>query len=898
MGKSLVIVESPAKAKTINKYLGADFIVKSSVGHIRDLPTKSPPGSADPKARALEAAKVRKMEPDDKVIYKQARGRQQLVRRMGIDPENDWRADYQILPGKEKVVEELRRLAKDADTIYLATDLDREGEAIAWHLREAIGGDQSRYQRVVFNEITKKAIQAAFADPGKLDMDHVNAQQARRFLDRVVGFMVSPLLWAKLARGLSAGRVQSVAVKLVVERERVIRAFVPDEYWELKADAISSDNKPLMLQVHKQQGNEYKPVNQQQSDAAVALLEKQTFVVQQRQDKATSSKPSAPYITSTLQQAASTRLGFGVKKTMMLAQRLYEAGYITYMRTDSTNLSKDAVGKCRDFIVKNYGKEYIPANPITYSSKDGAQEAHEAIRPSEVAMKATQLSNMERDSERLYELIWRQFVACQMLPAQFTSTTIVVEAGDFSLRTRGRIMRFDGYSRVQPSVSKKDEDLILPDVNQGDLLTLKQLTPSQHFTKSAPRFSEASLVKELEKQGIGRPSTDASIISTIQDRGYVMVQNRRFYAEKMGDIVTDRLQENFSDLMDYSFTATMEERLDSVARGETEWKRLLNVFYKAFTRKLSIAEAEDGMRANTPTLTDIKCPSCSKAMNIRTASTGVFLGCSGYALPPKERCKETINLVSGDEVVAVDADDEAESRLLIKKHRCKICDTAMDGYLIDAKRKLHVCGNNPDCSGFEIEAGEYRIKGYDGPLIQCDKCEADMHLKTGRFGKYFDCSNGECKNTRKLLRSGEAAPPKMDPIPMPELACEKVDDHYILRDGAAGLFLAASKFPKNRETRAPLVAEILPYKAVLDPKYSFLLSAPVKDHLGNPSIVRYSRKTKEQYVMSEVDKKASGWRAMYVSGKWMEEVPAKKVAAKKTAKKVVKKAPKNVAAKK
>ena len=494
MGKSLVIVESPAKAKTINKYLGADFIVKSSVGHIRDLPTKSPPGSADPKARALEAAKVRKMEPDDKVIYKQARGRQQLVRRMGIDPENDWRADYQILPGKEKVVEELRRLAKDADTIYLATDLDREGEAIAWHLREAIGGDQSRYQRVVFNEITKTAIQAAFADPGKLDMDHVNAQQARRFLDRVVGFMVSPLLWAKLARGLSAGRVQSVAVKLVVERERVIRAFVPDEYWELKADAISSDNKPLMLQVHKQQGDEYKPVNQQQSDAAVALLEKQTFVVQQRQDKATSSKPSAPYITSTLQQAASTRLGFGVKKTMMLAQRLYEAGYITYMRTDSTNLSKDAVGKCRDFIVKSYGKEYIPAHPITYSSKDGAQEAHEAIRPSEVAMKATQLSNMERDSERLYELIWRQFVACQMLPAQFTSTTIVVEAGDFSLRTRGRIMRFDGYSRVHPSVSKKDEDLILPDVNQGDLLTLKQLTPSQHFTKSAPRFSEASLV--------------------------------------------------------------------------------------------------------------------------------------------------------------------------------------------------------------------------------------------------------------------------------------------------------------------------------------------------------------------------------------------------------------------
>lgn len=891
MGKSLVIVESPAKAKTINKYLGSDFIVKSSVGHIRDLPTKSPAGSADPKARALEAAKVRKMAPEDKLIYKRARSRQQLVRRMGIDPENDWRADYQILPGKEKVVEELRRLAKDADTIYLATDLDREGEAIAWHLREAIGGDQSRYQRVVFNEITQSAIQAAFASPGVLDMDHVNAQQARRFLDRVVGFMVSPLLWAKIARGLSAGRVQSVAVKLVVERERLIRAFVPDEYWELKADVSDKEDKPLFLQVHKQNGAEYKPVNESQSDAAVALLEKQKFIVQQRQDKATSSKPSAPYITSTLQQAASTRLGFGVKKTMMLAQRLYEAGYITYMRTDSTNLSADAVSSCRDFIEKSYGKEYLPGAPINYSSKEGAQEAHEAIRPSTVTLKSTALKNMERDSERLYELIWRQFVACQMLPALYTSTTIVVEAGDFSLRTRGRIMRFDGYSRVQPSMSKKDEDHILPDVNKGDLLTLKKLTPSQHFTKSAPRFSEASLVKELEKQGIGRPSTYASIISTIQDRGYVMVQNRRFYAEKMGDIVTDRLEENFADLMDYSFTANMEQRLDSVAKGETEWKRLLNVFYKAFTRKLASAEAEEGgMRANSPTMTDIDCPSCSKPMNIRTASTGVFLGCSGYGLPPKERCKETINLISGDEVVAVDADEEAESRILINKHRCKICDTAMDGYLIDAKRKLHVCGNNPDCSGFEIEAGEYRIKGYDGPLIQCDKCESDMHLKTGRFGKYFDCSNADCKNTRKLLRSGEAAPPKMDPIPMLELACEKVDDHYILRDGAAGLFLAASKFPKNRETRAPLLAEILPYKDVLDPKYAFLLEAPVKDHEGNPSIVRFSRKTQEQYVMSEVEKKASGWRATYVAGKWVEEVPVKKaVAKKKTAKKTVKK---------
>ncbi len=882
MGKSLVIVESPAKAKTINKYLGNDFIVKSSVGHIRDLPTKGSASSSDPKARAAEAAKVRKMAPEDKEIYKAARARRQLVRRMGIDPENNWQADYQILPGKEKVVDELKRLAKNADAIYLATDLDREGEAIAWHLKEAIGGDESRYQRVVFNEITKTAIAQAFAAPGQLNMDQVEAQQARRFLDRVVGFMVSPLLWAKIARGLSAGRVQSVAVKLVVEREREIRAFIPEEYWEVKADLENTEQEAFVAQVFKYQGSDFRPNNEAQTKIALAELEAQNFVVQRRTDKATSSRPSAPYITSTLQQAASTRLGFGVKKTMMMAQRLYEAGHITYMRTDSTNLSQEAVANCRDFIADQYGEQYLPKIANKYSSKDGAQEAHEAIRPSDVNVKSTQLVGMERDAERLYELIWRQFVACQMMPAQFTSTGITIAAGDFQLRTRGRIMRFDGYTKVQPSASNKEDDLLLPDLQEGDQINLMQLKPSQHFTKPAPRYSEASLVKELEKKGIGRPSTYAAIISTIQERGYVSAQNRRFYAEKMGDIVTDRLEESFADLMDYDFTANMEKRLDSVAGGETEWKRLLNVFYRAFMRKLNEAESANGMRANDPTMTDIACTECGRPMTIRTASTGVFLGCSGYALPPKERCKATVNLTSGDEVVAVDADDEAESRLLIQKHRCKLCGTAMDSYLIDAKRKLHVCGNNPDCSGFEVEQGEFRIKGYDGPTLECDKCGQDMHLKNGRFGKYFDCSNSECKNTRKLLRSGQPAPPKMDPISLPELACEKVDDHYILRDGAAGLFLAASKFPKNRETRAPLIAELLSVKDRLDPKYSFLLTAPVKDPDGNPSIVRFSRKSQAQYVMTEVDKKASGWHATYENGSWVEEVKASKVKAKKS----------------
>lgn len=866
MGKSLVIVESPAKAKTINKYLGNQFVVKSSIGHIRDLPTSgSASASKEPAKRGkAAAAEAPALSPKEKA-------KRQLFSRMGVDPEHGWKAKYEILPGKEKVIEELRRLAKDADTIYLATDLDREGEAIAWHLREAIGGDDSRYKRVVFNEITKKAIQEAFSQPGDLDINRVNAQQARRFLDRVVGYMVSPLLWAKIARGLSAGRVQSVAVKLVVEREKEIRAFVPEEYWEVHADLGTAKDAQVRFEVTRENGEAFKPLNEEQAMAALAKLKASSYSVAKREDKPTSSKPSAPFITSTLQQAASNRLGFGVKKTMMMAQRLYEAGYITYMRTDSTNLSNDAIEMVRGFIDSEYGQKYLPAKPNFYSSKEGAQEAHEAIRPSDVNLRPTQLSGMERDAERLYELIWRQFVACQMPPAEYLSTSVTAKAGDFDLRAKGRILKFDGYTRALPQQSKPGEDDVLPDMKEGEALKLIKLDPSQHFTKPPARFSEASLVKELEKRGIGRPSTYAAIISTIQDRGYVAVHNRRFYAEKMGDIVTERLNESFSNLMDYGFTAGMEEHLDDVAQGERDWKHLLDEFYGDFKKKLEVAgESDSGMRANQPTPTDIACRDCGRHMMIRTASTGVFLGCSGYALPPKERCKATINLIPGDEIAA-DDEGESESLVLLGKHRCPICATAMDAYLLDETRKLHICGNNPDCAGYEIEQGQYRIKGYEGPSLECDKCGSEMQLKTGRFGKFFGCTNSSCKNTRKLLKSGEAAPPKMDAVPMPELKCEKVDDTYVLRDGASGLFLAASGFPKNRETRAPLVLELIPHKSEIDPKYHFLLDAPAKDPEGRPAVIRYSRKTKEQYVQSEVDGKPTGWRAFFDGGKWKVE---------------------------
>lgn len=864
MGKALVIVESPAKAKTINKYLGNDYVVKSSVGHIRDLPTS---GSATTKSSAPakdKDDKVKKVKKDPKLA---------LVNRMGIDPYHDWAARYEILPGKEKVVAELKALAEKADTIYLATDLDREGEAIAWHLREVIGGDDSRYRRVVFNEITKNAIQQAFEQPGELNIDRVNAQQARRFMDRVVGYMVSPLLWKKIARGLSAGRVQSVAVRLVVEREREIKAFVPEEYWELHANLNNGSDVALQMQVTHRNDKAFKPVTHDETHTAVSLLEKASYEVLEREDKPTSSKPSAPFITSTLQQAASTRLNFGVKKTMMMAQRLYEAGHITYMRTDSTNLSQDALAMVRGYIIEKFGNKYLPEQPNQYSSKENSQEAHEAIRPSDVSVVSEQLKDMESDAQRLYQLIWRQFVSCQMTQAKYDSTTLTVKASEFLLKAKGRTLRFDGWTRVLPALRKNDEDKTLPVVNVGTRLNLDKMLPSQHFTKPPARFSEASLVKELEKRSIGRPSTYASIISTIQERGYVHTENRRFYAEKMGEIVTDRLEENFRELMNYDFTARMESDLDDVATNKASWKGVLNDFFADFSSQLDVAEKdpeEGGMRPNQVILTSLDCPTCGRKMGIRTASTGVFLGCSGYALSPKERCKQTINLIPESEVLNVLEGDEAETNALRARHRCHKCGTAMDSYLIDNKHKLHVCGNNPECDGYEIEEGEFRIKGYDGPIVECDKCGNEMHLKVGRFGKYMGCTNTDCKNTRKILRNGDIAPPKEDPVPLPELPCEKSDAYFVLRDGAAGVFLAANTFPKSRETRAPTVEELRRFKDRLPEKLSYLADAPVADPEGNESIVRFSRKTKQQYVSSEKGGKASGWSVFYIDGKWIE----------------------------
>lgn len=878
MPRSLVIVESPAKAKTINKYLGRNFIVKSSYGHIRDLPTGADREDGNGKAKPKKKPKKLPKSGAARIAKAKAeRAQANLVRRMGVDPDHGWAAQYEILPGKEKVLSELQKHAEGAPAIYLATDLDREGEAIAWHLRESIGGDPKRYKRVVFSEITKAAIEKAFENPGTLDMDRVHAQQARRFLDRVVGFMLSPLLWAKIARGLSAGRVQSVATRLVVEREREIQEFNPVEYWELHADLLASS--PFRLQVVRYMDEPFKPVTQADIDKATAELRAAKFQVSSLDDRPSRQFPNAPFITSTLQQAASSRLSFSVKKTMTLAQRLYEAGLITYMRTDSTNLSQEAVGVCRAMIEKDYGSLYLPEKPPTYASKKGAQEAHEAIRPTDVHVFGKDLPELEPDQARLYDLIWRQYVACQMSPAEFDSMIVTVVAANYELRVSGRAVRFAGWLKVLPPAAKKEE-VILPKVAVGDDLQLVELHPSQHFTKPPPRFSEAGLVKELEKRGIGRPSTYASIISTIQERGYVKLINRRFYAEKLGDLVTARLIDNFSRLLDYGFTASLEAELDNISEAKENWKEALDRFYDEFSKTLK--NAGGSMKGNPPIDVDVPCPKCGRKMAVRTGRTGVFLGCTGYAaLDLKDRCKGTINLAPGEEAVASEPsadgeEDEAnpiEMAVLRHKKSCPRCSSPMDSYLVDEKRKLYVCKNSPDCTGTSIEEGTFKLRGYEGPTLDCDKCSGQMQLRIGRFGKYFACTKyPDCKNTRKLLRNGQAAPPKAPPVPMPELRCEKSDAYFVLRDGALGVFLAAHTFPKSRETKAAQVADLKRHRAELDPKFFYLADAPETDPKGNPTIVRFSRKTREHFLASMEKETWSPWSAYWVEGKWVGKV--------------------------
>ena len=858
MSKYLVIVESYSKAPIIQRYLGKDYKVVSSGGHVRDL------AKGDQKKAKSTRGKL-----SDK---------HKLARKLSVDPYNNWKAHYAILPDKKKLLSQLKKHAQDKATIFLATDLDREGEAIAWHLKESLGSIPADFKRVVFSEITPQAIHRAFAQPRELNMNRVRAQQTRRYLDRVVGFMLSPLLWKKVARGLSAGRVQSVAVRLIVEREHEIQQFIPEEYWQLSAAFVDYDQPPDLQNQDDQDDDTpsfkakvthvhqaaYRPTSQQDSAEHVRALTQQTCELHTIDHKKRTLQPSPPFTTSTLQQAASIRLGFGVKRTMGIAQKLYEAGFITYMRTDSTHVSEHAQNQASEFIQANYGSKYLPQTPPKYTSKGNTQEAHESIRPSEVSRQPAEVAHqLTAEQQRLYELIWRRFLASQMSSAQQTTTTYTLGYQSYVLKASAKQLLFDGFHRVLPPTSSQD-NLTLPELKQGQQLKISRLFESQHFTKPPPRYSEARFVAELEKRGIGRPSTYVPIISTIQERGYVKLEQRKFYALKMGEIVSEKLTGSFTKIMNYNFTAKMEQDLDEIANGALKWQQILDEFFTDFTQTLDTANTQ--MLPALPTPIDYPCGLCNSSTTIKTARTGVFLGCASYsshaqtikknATPP---CKFTKSLQPAEDFFENSSgeldEDELAAKKLASKKRCPLCQSTMVSYVIDSTTMVHVCARNPTCPGYVMESGKFELKAKDGPTHPCDKCDGTLVLKLGRFGKYYACQS--CSNTRKVLSNGEIAPPKADPVHMHELLCQQSAGYFILRDGAAGLFLASSEFPRSRETKAPKVKDLKRHRGELNAKHYFLADAPEQDPAGRDFEIRFARKTKTYFLATEKPKSKS-----------------------------------------
>ncbi len=660
----LVIVESPAKGKTIEKYLGKDYRVLASYGHVRDLPEG----------------------------------------RLGVDPAHDFLADYQIIPRAKKNVAALKTALKEADAVYLATDFDREGEAIAWHLTQALGLANAKSQappsklkveRITFHEITKDAILAAVNHPRAIDEHLVNAQQARRILDRLVGYKLSPFLWKKVMKGLSAGRVQSVAVRLIVDREREILAFVPEEYWSItalltKESGVTplrqgsaepgSQESEFTAQLVGHNGQKIEKLTIKNTDEAARLenrLKTANYTVRSLETTDQQKYPSAPFTTSTLQQEASRKLGFSAKKTMKVAQNLYEDGKITYMRTDSMNLATVAVAAARRLIQQRFGAAYLPSAPRLYKTKaKGAQEAHEAIRPTDVTLAAESIGVGDSDHQRLYDLIWRRTVASQMQPAILAVTKIVVDAlqapDQFELSATGSMVKFDGFLRVWPV---KLEERSLPTLALRDPLTLAQLHKDQHFTEPPARFNEASLIKALEEHGIGRPSTYAPTIATIVDRGYVRLERRVFYPQDIGMIVTDLLKEHFPQIVDIGFTAEIEEELDQIAEGEADWVEVLAKFYTPFEKLLAIKlETVEKQQLVTET-TDEVCEKCTKPMQVKLGRFGKFLACTGFP-----DCRNTKPLVVSTGVA------------------CQVCH---QGELVERRTKrgkiFWSCNRYPDC---------------------------------------------------------------------------------------------------------------------------------------------------------------------------------------------------------
>jgi DNA topoisomerase-1 len=717
MGKSLLIVESPTKARTLNRYLGDRFDIRASVGHIKDLPENE----------------------------------------LGIDIENEFEPYYKVIKGKEKVIRDLRKAAKSAENIYLAPDPDREGEAIAWHIAEELRSSRKDIYRVLFNELTRNAIETSLKKPGELDQQKFEAQLARRLLDRLVGYQISPILWDKLRRGLSAGRVQSVALRLICEREAEILAFDSEEYWTIIALLEGEVEPQFEARLWRRGDDKIKISNQEQASELVSALEQASYQVVKVEKKKRSRTPAPPFITSTLQQEAARKLRYTAQRTMAIAQRLYEGielgtkgavGFITYMRTDSTRIAKEAVADGRSWIRDNLGAEYLPKKAPVYPSRKGTQDAHEAIRPTAVDRTPKEMATyLKKEELALYELIWKRFVASQMSPAQLNQTVMHVAAGEFTLRASGTVIRFPGFMQLYIEGSDNgdaglEEGLKLPDLKEGSSLKLIEVKPKQHFTQPPPRFTEASLIRELEEKGIGRPSTYASIMGVIQKKEYTKKENGRFKPTELGMLVNDLLVASFPEVLNVAFTAQLEAKLDQVESGSQGWLQVIEDFYQRFHQAVERAQTEmtDVKREGVPT--DIDCEQCGKKMHIRWGKNGLFLSCSGYP-----NCKNSKNFAR------------------------------------DSKGKIQA-------------ATEGEVRG------KCELCNRDMVEKNGRFGSFLACTGyPECKNTRSLQEDREEGKDKK--VQYTDEICDKCGGRFVVRKSRQGIpFLACEKYPRCRNTKS------------------------------------------------------------------------------------------------
>ncbi|MGI8992237.1 MAG: type I DNA topoisomerase [Bryobacteraceae bacterium] len=754
MAKALVIVESPAKAKTINKYLGKQYVVKASLGHIKDLPKKD----------------------------------------LAVDVDNGFLPRYEVIEGKKKLVQELRAAAKKVESVYLAADPDREGEAICYHLQEELEGKKpngTRFYRVMFNEITKNAIQKAFETPSIVNVHLVEAQQARRVLDRLVGYKISPLLWDKVRRGLSAGRVQTVAVRVIVEREREIRAFQKQEYWTLDVDLGAKKPPNFSARLFKLNDVNPEVASQATSDGIVADLQNVEYPVKSVSTKEKRRNPVAPFITSTLQQESSRKLRFSVKRTMILAQRLYEGielgkegavGLITYMRTDSTRVSEDALKDAREFIAGKFGPNYVPAAPNVWKSKKDAQDAHEAIRPSNVLLTPELVEkHLAEDEMKLYRLIWMRFLASQMMPAVFDQTTIDVNpqgqsGASYIFRATGSVPKFDGFLAVyeegKDQRDEDDEDLKhkLPAVTEGEVLKFRALRPEQHFTEPPPRYNEATLVKKLESDGVGRPSTYASILSTIQEREYVRKEGGRFTPTELGMVVCDLLLESFNDIFEVKYTARMEEELDEIEEGKLDWRTAMSEFYDRLTGDIKHAEEHMTNIKRLERPTDLLCDKCGKPLVVKWGKHGSFIACTGYP-----ECTYTRELTV--DLPDIDKADLSEQGA---EEYCENCGRPM---VLKKGRfgTFFACTGYPDCKTTKQIGGAQ--KKADVPLDEkCPNCGNNMVQKYGRFGEFVACSNYPACKYVKPNTIGMKCP-------------ECTDGEVVERRAKRGTFYGCSRYP-------------------------------------------------------------------------------------------------------